>query len=88
MKKEGRILLKKALLLLIAIAAMPVAGVIAAQAQTPQLVPTLAPPLPGQPRETQSSGVSPPLDQSAQRQFRQIIASRHSVISIQAASCT
>ena len=41
--------MKKALLLLIAIAAMPVAGVIAAQAQTPPTGPHLAPPLPGQP---------------------------------------
>ena len=46
--------MKNALLKLIAIAALPVAGISAAQAQTPQAQPRLAQPPQGQPSEDQS----------------------------------
>jgi hypothetical protein len=51
--------MKKALLKLIAIAAMPVVGIIAAQAQTPPTGTHLAPPLPDQPPQAQSPQAQP-----------------------------
>jgi hypothetical protein len=75
--------MRNALLKLLAVAAIPVAGISAAQAQTSQAQPPKV-----NPPKINPPKLSPPPDQSAQRMFRQLIASHHSVTSIRAASFT